>query len=186
MKMGQSSCCWSRRIKAMEYRGTLREILGNSCALPIPRQTKCEARGATAESSRQACILALSCITDVAKMSARPSVYRASAVPLVPCVFERRGRLTREALWPWREEDGKYLSANMIDRSTLRQMSACHFNHHFLWLVMLVCHLPEGMKSKDLQAHMLEPSSCGTQKERFGRWDMIAIRVMLGAFTDGD
>lgn len=46
--------------------------------------------------------------------------------------------------------------------------------------------LPGGVKSKDLQAHMLEPSSGGMQKERFGRWDMIAIRVMLGAFTDGD
>ena len=46
--------------------------------------------------------------------------------------------------------------------------------------------LPGRMKSKDLQAHMPEPSSCGTQKERFGPWDMIAVRVMLGAFTDGD
>lgn len=46
--------------------------------------------------------------------------------------------------------------------------------------------LPGGVRSKDMQVHMLEPSNSSMQKEGFGRWDMIAVRVMLEAFTDGN
>lgn len=185
----------ARTLQSWKYGGTLRDILGNLCALSIPRQIECEARGVTAEFSRQVCIPALICMNNVAKLSARPSIYRASAVPLV---FSRgyaaRGKLVREALWHGEKKTGKYLSATTIDRSILRRTSACHSIHHRPWLVMPVCRhvsfgrrhgafpsLPGGVKSKDLQAHMLEPSSSAMQKERFGRWDMIVIQVVLEA-----